>query len=119
MLLSAVLFQLTFVGFVIVRMVFLFFPTMTILASVFQLTPVEIGFSLFFCVPELALLSTFILEEMRLAAEVLPVMCIFTLIPLMVLVLIIERAPDCFEVEHVEVGVLIHLVQHVNAQLIL
>ena len=91
---------------------------MTISTSVFQLTPIEICFCLFFCVPELALLSSFIFKEVRLASEVLPVMCIFTLITLVVLVLIIERAPDCFEVEHIEVGVLLHLVQHVNTQFV-
>ena len=110
MFLFTFILQLAFVGFVIVRMVFLFFPTMTIFTSVFQLTSIEICFSLFFCVPELALLSAFILKKMWLASEVLPVVRILALIPLMALVLIVERAPNCLEVEHIKVRVLFHLV---------
>ena len=54
---------------------------------------------------------------MGLAAEVLPVVCILTLVTYMVSRIAIERAPNCLEVEHKEVLVLFHQMEYVNAQL--
>lgn len=46
-------------------------------------------------------------------------MGILALVSLMALHLVIERAPDCLEVEHVEVCILLHLVQQIYGELFL
>lgn len=55
---------------------------------------------------------------MRLAAVVLPVVSILALIALVSLDLVIEWAPDSLEVEHVEVGILLHPVEQISRQLL-
>ena len=54
---------------------------------------------------------------MGLAAEVLPVVSIHALISHVAFVLVVERTPDCLEMEKVEVCVLLHLVKHIDAKL--
>ena len=51
---------------------------------------------------------------MRLAPEVLPVVCVLALIALVAANLVVERTPDRLEVEHVEVVILLHAVEEVN-----
>ena len=46
-------------------------------------------------------------------------MGILALVSHVALHLVVEGAPDCLEVEHVEVGILLHLVQQVDRQLVL
>ena len=45
-------------------------------------------------------------------------MGILTLVTHVALHLVVEGAPDCLEVEHVEVGVLIHLVQQIDRKFV-
>ena len=56
---------------------------------------------------------------MWFASEVLPVVSVLALVTLVVPVFVVEWAPDCFEMEHVEIGISVHLVEHIDAQLIL
>lgn len=56
---------------------------------------------------------------MRLASVVLPIVRVLTLVSLVALHLFIKRAPDCLKMEHVEVGILLHLVQQVDRELLL
>ena len=55
---------------------------------------------------------------MRLPPIVLPVVGILALVSHVAPHLVIERAPNRLEVEHVEVTVLLHLVQQVDSQLV-
>ena len=95
---------------VVIRMIFLLFPAMAIPTSILQLASIRVSLCLFLRIPELALLSAFIVKQVRLASEVLPVVRILTLVSLMFLVLVVERTPDCLEMEHVKVRVLLHFV---------
>ena len=54
---------------------------------------------------------------MGLASEVLPIVSVHTLLAVVLSGLGVEGAPDCFEMEHVEVIVMFHLVEDVNAEL--
>ena len=117
-LLLAICLLLTLVCPVVIRMVFLLLPAMAVSTSVLQLASVDVSLRLLLRVPELALLFAFVVVQVRLASEVLPVACILALVSLVVLALVIEGTPDCLEVEHVEVRVLLHFVQDVNAELV-
>lgn len=117
-LLLAICLLLALVCPVVIRMVFLLLPAMAVSTSVLQLASVEVSLRLLLRVPELALLFAFVVEQVRLASEVLPVVCILALVSLVVLALVIEGTPNCLEVEHVEVRVLLHFVQDVNAELV-
>ena len=65
----------------------------------------------------MALFPGRILVDVRLAAEVLPVVCILTFITHVAPNLVVERAPDSLEVKHIEVIVLLHFMKKVNRQL--
>ena len=56
---------------------------------------------------------------MRFTPEVLPIVCVLALIALVAANLVIERTPDRFEVEHVEVVILFHTVEEVNREFVL
>lgn len=101
---------------VIIRMVLLFLPAVTMHATVFKVTAVAVSSGLLFCTPETTLLLADILVNVWLAAIVLPVMRILTLIAHMTPHFVIERTPDCLEVEHVEVIILLHLMKQVNGK---
>ena len=119
MFLTTLTFRLTFEDFVVVKVVLFFFPAVTILASVFKLTPVRVCLSLLLGAPELALILATVLVYVGLPSEVLPVVRVDTLVPEVVFALLIEGAPYCLKVEHVEVCISFHVVQFVNAQFIL
>ena len=89
---------------------------MAILASILQLASIKVSLGLFLGFPEFALIFAFVIVQARLASEVLPVVCVLTLVALMILVLIIERAPDCLEMEHVEVCILLHFMQEIYVE---
>jgi hypothetical protein len=91
--------------------VFLFLPAVTAPAAVLQLAAILIRLCIFFRFPGLALVFA-IIEQVRFSAEILPVVRINTRVSLMVFVT--EGTPDRLEVKHIEVCVVLHLVQHVN-----
>ena len=103
--------QIAFLHFIVVRVILKLLPAVTIDASIFEITSICISFCLLLGRPETALILSLVLEEMRLAPVVLPVVSIWTLISLMTAGLVIKRAPDCLKVEHVEVVVLLHLMK--------
>ena len=65
----------------------------------------------------MALLPSRVLVDVRLAAEVLPVVGVLTFITHVTPHLVVERAPDSLEVEHVEVIVLVHFMKKINRKL--
>lgn len=88
----------------VLRMILLLFPTMATLALVLCCAPFFIGGDDVVSSPGFALV--FVVEALRgFAAEVLPVVGVNTDISLVLL--LIERAPHCFEMKHVKVCVLI------------
>jgi len=87
--------------FIIMRMIFLLFPSMRELASIFISATICIRLHKMFGFPLGALLP-FVFEDMRLPSKILPVVSIDTGISRMGCVTI--RAPHSFEVEHVEIG---------------
>ena len=89
---------------------------MAIETSVFKLAAIRVSLGLLFSVPIPALLLAIVLEDMGSPAEVLPVMSIDTFISQMVSTLLIERTPECLEMEHVKVLILFHSMKHVNAE---
>ena len=54
---------------------------------------------------------------MRLSAEILPIVRIFTLFTMMSLTVIIKGTPDCLEMEHVEIWVFFHFMKEINPKL--
>ena len=92
-----------------------FFPTMGMLATVFQLTAIRIDLDLFVFTPPAAK-AIRIVKDVRLSAEILPVVSIFTFLTMMILAIVIERAPNCLEVENVEIGVLLHFMKEVDSK---
>jgi hypothetical protein len=96
--------------FEIIRMVFLLLPAMTCATTILKLAAITISLQILFGVPESALLFR-VTEVLRLAAEVLPVVCIDTIFSFMLLVA--ERAPHGFKVKHVEVIISVHVLKHV------
>ena len=65
----------------------------------------------------MTLLPRRILVDVRLAAEVLPVVGVLTFITHVTPHLVVERAPNSLEVKHIEVIVLLHFMKKVNRQL--
>ena len=100
-------------------MIFLLLPAVAVKTAILQFAPIKVRPRLLLGAPEFALLATVVLIYVRLAPKVLPIVSIFALISVMVPALLIERTPHCFKVEHVEVIVLLHVVQHVNAEFLL
>lgn len=93
-------------------MIFLFFPTMRILASVFVLASVSIRLDEILGFPLRALIS-FVFELVRLSSEVLPVVCVNTSISWMSGVTI--RAPDSLKVEDIKVCIQCKFIQQINS----
>lgn len=92
-----------------------FFPTMGMLATVFQLTTIRIDLDLFVFAPS-ATEAFSVVKDIWLSAEILPVMSIFTSLSMMILAIIIERAPNSLEVENVEIRVLLHFMKEVDSE---
>ena len=98
----AVLSMLAFFYLKEVWMIFLLFPSMRILALVLIRTAFGIRSNKVICLP-IRTHFTWIWEYWRLSSVVLPVMCVYTYFSVMVVLSV--RAPNCFEVEHVEIHV--------------
>ena len=95
---------------VVIRMVLLFFPSVAVDAPVLEVATVTVGLCLLLCAPETALFFRAVVIDVRLPSVVLPIVRVFTLVTHVALHLVIERAPDRLKVEHVKVGILLHLV---------
>ena len=89
---------------------------MGMLATVFQLTTIRVDLDLLVFAPPAAE-AVRIVKDIWLSAEILPVMSIFTFLSMMILAIVIERAPNSLEVKHIEVIVLLHFMKKVNRQL--
>ena len=109
--------RLTLHCLVVEVVVLLLFPPMTASASVFEFATISVSLGLIFGMPESALDAPVVFIDMWFATEILPVVSVDAFIPLMTLILVIERTPDCLEMEKVEVCVLLHLVKHIDAKL--
>ena len=107
MLLAAVGSVVTLVNLVAVGVVLFFLPAVAVNAAILQVAPVAVRLGLLLRTPEAALFSRRVFVDMGLAAEVLPVVRVLTLIALVAPHFVVERAPDCLKVEHVEVAVLL------------
>ena len=59
-------------------------------------------------IPELATLLCVVLEDMWLATEVLPVVSVLAFFTEVFFAIVVKRAPNCLEVEHIEVNVFLH-----------
>ena len=88
---------------------------MGMLATVFQLTTIRIDLDLFVFTPP-ATEAVRIVKDIWLSAEILPVMSIFTFLSMMILAIVIERAPNSLEVENVEIRVLLHFMKEVDSE---
>lgn len=102
-------------GLVERRMVLLFLPSMATFAARLLRTPFMILCNESARLPILADLVSTIVENIRFPSKVLPVVSIHAL---RFVVLLIEGTPLCLEVEHVEVGILGHLVDQPCLQLL-
>ena len=95
---------------IVERMVLLLLPAVAATTSVFKFASILIGFCIFLCLPGLTLVFA-VIVKVRLASKVLPIMCIDTNLPLVVL--ITDWAPNSFEVEHVKVRVPLNLIKYI------
>ena len=112
----AVLVSVTESSLEVVLVVFLLLPAVRIPAPILHLAAFPVELDLLVPVPELARLLGVVIEVMGLASEVLPVVRVHTLLTVVFSGLSVERAPDCFEMEHVEVVIMFHFVEDVDAQ---
>jgi hypothetical protein len=97
----------TRVHFVVKRVIFLFLPPVRELAPILMLATICISLNEVLSLP-LRTLFFFIVKDMRLPSEVLPIVSINAGISWMVSIAV--GAPNSFEVEHVKVRVLLELV---------
>ena len=107
--------RLTLQSLVIEVVILFLFPAVTAVASIVEFASIGISFCLISGMPKSALNASIIFKDMRFSAEVLPIMSILALVSQMTFMLVIERAPDSFEMKEVKVCVVLHLVKHVNA----
>lgn len=101
--------RLAFLGTVVDRMIFKFFPAMALSTSILQVTSVLVSLRVFTGLPLVAL-SHVVLKEMRCSPEILPVMRVQAQIPLVLFVA--ERTPDSLEVEEIKIYILLHFFEH-------
>ena len=106
------------VHLVVVRMVLLLFPAVAVDAAILEVAAIAVGLRFLLRAPELTLLLGRVLVNVRLPPIVLPVVGILALVSHVAPHLVIEGAPNRLEVEHVEVTVLLHLVEQVDSQLV-
>lgn len=104
------------INFVVLRMIFLFFPAMRMFTPVFCFATIRIGLDEVLGLP-IRTLFLVVLIDMGFPPEVLPIVCVDTLLSIVRSVAV--RAPDGLEVEHVEVRVLVELVEEVYSYLCL
>ena len=95
-----------------------FLPTMSMLTTVLQLTAIRIDLNLFAFAPSTTE-AVRIVKDIRLSTEILPVVSIFTFLSMMILAIVIERAPNSLEVENVEISVLLHFMKEVDSEFFL
>ena len=107
--------RLTLHGLKVEVVILLLFPSVAAPAAVLEFAAVGIGLGLVLGIPESTLHAPIVFIDMGFAAEVLPVVSIHALISHVAFVLVVERTPDCLEMEKVEICVLRHLVKHINA----
>ena len=88
---------------------------MGMLATVLQLTAIRVDLDLFVFAPS-ATEAVGIVKDIRLSAEILPVVSIFTFFSMMILAIVIERTPNSLEVENVEIIVLLHFMEEVDPE---
>lgn len=100
---------------IIQRMILLLLPSMRVLASILMFASISIGLNEVLCFP-LGTLFLFIVKDMRFTSEILPIMSINARIPGMISITV--WTPDCFEMKHVEISVLLELIQQVNSDFI-
>lgn len=93
--------------FIVQRMVFLLFPAMRKLASIFMFAAISISLYEVFGFPLRALIL-FIVEYMRFSSKILPIMSIYTSISWMISITI--RTPDSFKMEHIEVSIFLKFI---------
>ena len=99
------------IKFIIFRMIFLFFPSMALKTSVFIRTAVLIVIYKRSWTPIRALVFR-VYVKLRFSSEILPVVCKNTLISLMICFII--RAPNCFEMKHIEIRVHLKLIYQLD-----
>jgi hypothetical protein len=97
--------------FVVVRVVLLLLPSVTTPAPVLKLATIGVGLQFLFGVPVLTLLLG-VHIVVGLATVVLPIVGVNALFPLVLFVT--KRAPDSLEMEHVEISIFVHPLQHVH-----
>jgi len=118
MLFLAIGHAFTLIDFEVHWVVFFLFPSVAVHASVLQVAAISVRLSLLFLIPETTPLLRRVIENVRLTSEVLPVVGVLALVALVSFDFVIERAPNGFEVEHVEVIVVLHVVQQVDRKFI-
>lgn len=96
-------------------MIILLFPTMTALTTGHVLAPIDIVCDEGAGLPVLAEAFDVVVEDVRVASEVLPVVIINTLRLVMVFV---ERTALRLEVEHIEVRIPLHLMNKAGLKLL-
>lgn len=84
-------------------MVFKLFPAVAIYTTVFKITSIGISLCLLLSRPKATLLPCRVLIQMGAASIILPVVSILALVPHMASHFVVEWAPDCLEMEHVEI----------------
>ena len=114
--LIAVAFLSALMHFVIIRVVLLLLPPMRVLASVFMFASISVSLNKIFSFPLRALIF-FVIKNMGLPSEVLPVMSIHTVISRMGGVTV--GTPHCFEMEHIEVSIFFKPIKEVNGDFLL
>ena len=115
----AVSFDIALFCLVVYRVVLLLLRTMRVLTSVLKLTSYPKCLEVCVFDPSFTGNLSVIRKKMWLATEVLPVVGILTLFSIVAFGVIVEWAPYCLKVEHVEVYVFLHQVEHVNAQFLI
>lgn len=101
--------RLAFLGAVVDRMIFKFFPAMALSTSILQVTSVLVSLRVFAGLPLVAL-SHVVLKEVWCSPEILPVMRVQAQVSLVLFVA--ERTPDSLEVEEIKIDILFHFLEH-------
>ena len=105
---------LTWFSFVKHWMVFLLFPPVAAFASRLILASFMILGNKSTRLPIFTDLVRIILKDIRLTSKVLPIVRIYALC---LVVVLIERTPFCLEIKHIEVSILLHVVNQPRLQL--
>jgi hypothetical protein len=99
---------------VIEGVVFLFFPTVGILASVFVFAALVISLNKILGLP-VRTLVLLVFEGVRLPSEVLPVVSVNAVVSCVICITI--RTPDSLEMEYVKISVLFEFIQQIDSDL--